>query len=237
MRASLTTLTICVLSAIRSASAEVPPLPGDEMLQRSDVVVDGKSLELKCDGVVSSTDETKTVYVAKVQVISTIKGTPAPVITVEGAVVRESRIGAGPSQVPPLPTGWVGRLYLRGAEGQRYKGTWHGYSAVEKLGESAPAGLPACSVVTADGGAVDGSVAPIDASYPMVDAGSGPQDAGRATDVAPLVDAGKADGKNSGGCSVAPRGHFPGGFVWIAVGLVACARRRRNPASGRRTAT
>jgi hypothetical protein len=152
-------LMLLIVSLPQVAQAALPPISQAELAQQAELIVDARVAVTACGvpiaRIVGSQTWTETQYLSTLEVLATIKGTPAAPLRYRG-IVQEGNAPVGAVPPPPLGTGWVGRLYLTDRGDGIYEPTYQGNTPVEDGARSSPAAVAPCQ--NSDGGAADARV-------------------------------------------------------------------------------
>ena len=136
----------------RAAAALPPPMTEQELMDDSDLVIDGVGMSIECEGPpVLEGDMISTYYVTQVFPSETYKGEQMRSVTVRGQYVQWLVAVSGPWFPDAIPVGWSGRLYLADNEDGTYSEVW--WNGTEEDATSAPDPLPDCGAGRAGGGA------------------------------------------------------------------------------------
>lgn len=243
MTRSLGTLLLILLLA-SPAWALPPPKTPAELLLASDLVVDARCVSVVCVG--KPYDDGKkviTTYRSTFYPTKSYKGGLPKSLTVVGEKWQyKSSPPVGGWHQEPVPSGWIGKMYLKKAAAGYTKVWWN--ALVEDKTSSNPLALPACAATDAgppplDAGPKPDTMASPDAG-PKPDTGTPPdlmpaKEGGilhdnYLADQPPKVDSGNGNpdlgnaGGDDGGCAVAPA-PAPTWTFLLLLGLLILRRR------------
>ncbi len=134
----------------QGAAALPPPMTEQELMDASDLVIDGVGISIECDGPpIADENMISTFYLTRVFPSQTYKGVAMRSIDVRGQQVEWIVAVAGPWFPDAIPVGWSGRLYLVENSDGTYSEVW--WNGVEEDQTSAPEALPDCGAAGAGG--------------------------------------------------------------------------------------
>ena len=141
---------LAALLLAQDAAALPPPMTEQELMDASDLVIDGVGMFIECEGPpVAEGDMISTYYVTQVFPSETYKGVEMRSINVRGQAVEWTVPVAGPWFPDPIPVGWSGRLYLVENDDGTYSEVW--WNGFEEDQTSAAEVLPDCGAGGAGG--------------------------------------------------------------------------------------
>lgn len=143
-------LVAATLLLTERAVALPAPMSDQELLDASDLVIDGLGAEVECQGPpVTSGNLTYTYYVSRVFPSQTLKGEAMRTVEVVGYLMEYLEPIAGGWSPDPVPVGWSGRLHLVRNDDATYSEVW--WNGFTEDTASAPEPLPDCGAGGAGG--------------------------------------------------------------------------------------
>lgn len=170
-RLELGLVTATLLLAERAVALPAP-MSDQELLDASDLVIDGVGAEVECQGPpVTSGNVTYTHYVTRVFPSQTLKGEAMRTVEVAGYHMDFLEPIAGGWSPDPVPVGWSGRLHLVQNDDSTYSEVW--WNGFDEDSASAPEPLPDCGAGGAGGMGGQGGGASFGGANAGGDSGAG----------------------------------------------------------------
>jgi hypothetical protein len=191
----------------QDAAALPPPMTEQELMDASDLVIDGVGVLVECEGPSIVEDNMiSTYYVTQVFPSQTYKGVHMRSIHVRGQQVEWIVPVAGPWFPDPIPVGWSGRLHLVQNNDGTYSEVW--WNGAEEDETSAPEALPDCGAAGAGGAGGTGGLA-------------GSSAAGGTAGTGGVTDTGGSAGSLAGGSAGSLAGGSAGSLAGGSAGSLA----------------